>query len=85
MNSIINMVNAWIISLCFGAKRLIANEVRRIRDDESGMELIQVVLIILIVVVIAAALWAFLGDYISDLIQKILGGTPDPAQGDIYN
>jgi peptidoglycan/LPS O-acetylase OafA/YrhL len=60
-----------------GAKNFVADEVRRIKDDESGMELLQIILIILFVVIIAAVLWAFLGDWITRLLQQIFDRSQD--------
>ena len=47
-------------------------EVSKLKGDERGMELIQVILLILIVVIIAAGLWAWLGDWIGELIMNIV-------------
>jgi peptidoglycan/LPS O-acetylase OafA/YrhL len=74
------------MSVISGASRMksfVVNEVKRVRDDESGMELLQVILIILLVVVIAAVLWAFLGDWIQEMLRRIFGATPDPGVDDI--
>jgi len=50
----------------------VSGEVGRIKKDETGMELIQVILIILMVIIIAVALWTFLGSWITDLLQNVL-------------
>ncbi|MCL1935758.1 MAG: hypothetical protein FWF57_05220 [Defluviitaleaceae bacterium] len=47
-------------------------EMQRFKNDQRGMELIQVILLILIVVIIAAALWAWLGPWIGEMIDQIL-------------
>ena len=46
-------------------------EVSSLRSDERGLEVLQVVLIIVMVVVIAAVLWAFLGEWVTNLLQDI--------------
>lgn len=71
MMGIMNAVNARALSIRYGMQNFFANEVKRIKEDESGMELIQVILIILMVVVIAAALWAFLGEWITNLLKDV--------------
>jgi len=50
----------------------VSGEVDRIKKDETGMELIQVILIILMVILIAVALWTFLGTWITGLLQDVL-------------
>jgi len=47
------------------AKSFFAGQVKRIKYDESGMELVQMVLLILFAVVVALAVWYFLGDAIA--------------------
>jgi hypothetical protein len=69
------MISAMILSV----KLFIMNEFRKIRDDESGIEVVQVVIILLIVIVIAVALWAFLGGYIRDLLARITNEAPSPV------
>jgi uncharacterized membrane protein len=54
-----------------GIKDFFVREYTRIRDDESGMEMLQIILIIVIVVIIAAVLWTFLGDWIQDMFDEI--------------
>lgn len=56
------------------------NEIKSVRSDQRGMELLQVLIIILIVVLIAAALWTFLSPMITGFMQDILDGT-DEFQG----
>jgi hypothetical protein len=81
------LLMAWLYTHVGGtaanAKAFFANEVRLIKKDERGMELLQVLLIILFVVVIAAALWIFLGDFVVGLIQDILDRSPDVAPLDV--
>jgi len=66
----------WIyVSVCalvVSMSGFVSGEVRRIKNDERGMELLQVLLIILMVVVIGALVWAFLGDVIAGLFDDIL-------------
>jgi len=52
-------------------KNWVVNEIRRIKNDESGIEIVQVILILVIVIIIAAALWIFLKDTITGWLQKI--------------
>ncbi|MCL2356942.1 MAG: hypothetical protein FWC70_07280 [Defluviitaleaceae bacterium] len=66
-----------------GAKNFVVAEAGRIKNDERGMELLQVILIILFVIIIAAVVWALLGDVIRDLIDQIFNNMPTPTQGDL--
>ena len=76
------------LSLCLkmnaattGAQKRITSEISHIKNDERGMELIQMILIIVIVVVIGAVVWAFLGGedgFIQGLIDQINPATPEP-------
>ena len=82
----------FINALYFGAKSLHSNaldfvvdEAKRIKQDESGMELLQLILIIVIVVIIAAVLWAFLGDWIQDMLNTIFQQSQDFDAIDIEN
>jgi len=60
-----------MISAVAKIKGFIADETHLIKNDESGMELIQVILIIALVVVIALGLWGWLSGWIGDLIEGI--------------
>lgn len=48
-----------------------------LRKDESGLEVVQVVLIILVGVLLIGALWAVLGDWLGNLWAQIMGETGD--------
>ena len=81
MSGILNTVNKWmfmIYAAIIGFKTFIANEFRCIKNDESGIEVVQVVIILLIVILIAAALWIFLGEYIQNLLDSIFTNAPEP-------
>lgn len=74
MSAILSTVNKWmfmIYAAVTGFKMFAKNEFRRIRDDESGIEVVQVVIILLIVVIIAAAIWLFLAPMIQDWFATI--------------
>lgn len=70
-------MNALLTKAYLGATNFVSKEITELRKDERGMELLQIILIILIVVVIAAALWAFLGDWVADMLNQITDATPD--------
>ena len=74
MSGVINIINNWMF--CFymailGIGMNIANEIKRIKDDERGIEIVQVIIILLIVIVIAVMVWVFLGDLIAEWFGKI--------------
>lgn len=46
---------------------------RGLRDDERGLEVVQVVLIILVGVLLVVALWGALSGWLGDLWDKITG------------
>ena len=46
---------------------------RGLRDDERGLEVVQVVLIILVGVLLIVALWGALSGWLSDLWNNITG------------
>ena len=69
-----------LFTALFMLKHFVTNEVRRMKNDERGMELLQVLLIVLIVVVIGGLVWVFLGDWIAGLIENI--GDPPDIRGD---
>ena len=74
MSGILSTVNKWmfmVYAAVIGFKSFIANEFRRIKNDESGIEVVQVVIILLIVVIIAAVLWIFLGEMITEFLTNI--------------
>ena len=76
MSAILSTVNKWmfmIYAAIIGFKFSVKNEFKRIRDDESGIEVVQVVIILLIVVIIAAAIWLFLSPMITDWFNSITG------------
>ena len=85
MSAILNTVNSWMFTIyaaIIGFKFFVINEFRRIKNDESGIEVVQVVIILLIVILIAAALWIFLSEYITGLLDSIFGNAPKPTQFD---
>ena len=85
MSGILSTVNRWmfmIYAAITGFKFFVTNEFRRIKNDESGIEVVQVVIILLIVILIAAALWIFLSDYIQGLLDDIFGNAPKPSTFD---
>ncbi|MCL1925190.1 MAG: hypothetical protein FWF50_06355 [Defluviitaleaceae bacterium] len=55
-------------------KETLKREAQTLKQDTRGMELLQIIIIILIVVIIAAALWAFLGPWITNMINSITEG-----------
>ena len=71
MNNFMIAAYLGITSAVAKTRGFIADEAQRIKDDESGMELIQVILIIALVVIIALGLWAWLGGWIGDIIDGI--------------
>ena len=71
MNNMLTKAYLTTVTASAVAKNLIQDEAKRLKDDERGMELLQILLIILFVVVIAAAVWLLLGDWIRDLIDQI--------------
>ena len=71
MNSLILSAYLGALAVTGNAKDFIKREVFRMKDDERGMELLQILLIVLLVVIIAAAVWIFLGDWIADLLDDI--------------
>ena len=81
MSAILNTVNKWmfmIYAAVIGFKFWVINEFRRIKNDESGIEVVQVVIILLIVILIAAVLWLFLSEYIQNLLDDIFSNAPEP-------
>ena len=75
-------MNNFFAALCMqiiGLKDFVTNEVRRMKNDERGMELLQVLLIVLIVVAVGALVWAFLVPWIAELIDNI----GDPPEIDV--
>lgn len=51
----------------------IAGLARELRDDERGLEVVQVVLIILVGVLLVVALWGSLSGWLSELWGNITG------------
>ena len=47
------------------------------KKDESGLEVVQVVLIVLVGVLLIGALWAVLGGWLGNLWDQIIGETGD--------
>ena len=64
-------VSAAIYLCLMGVKDFASQEIGRIKRDERGMELVQVVIILLIVILIAVAVWAFLGEWITQLLDTV--------------
>ena len=64
------IANVIYLSL-MGVKGILSDEVGRIKRDEKGMELVQIVIILLIVILIAVAVWQFLGEWITQLLQQV--------------
>jgi len=65
MTGIMNAIGMGAVRASMGAKSFFAGEAKKIKDDESGMELVQIVLLILFAIIIALAVWFFLGDAIA--------------------
>ncbi|MDR1635416.1 MAG: hypothetical protein LBS27_10985 [Bifidobacteriaceae bacterium] len=63
-----------------GAAARAHDRLRRFRDDESGMEIIAVVIILVIVVLLAVAFRNQLGTFFTDLWSTITGSTGDLTQ-----
>ena len=68
MGNVVNLLSGWIVASYFSAKTTLTSEVKRIKDDERGLELLQVLIIVAIVIIIAAALIAMLWPLIQDLL-----------------
>ncbi|MCL2016326.1 MAG: hypothetical protein FWG68_08800 [Defluviitaleaceae bacterium] len=83
MSNVMNKLYFSMIAAKLAVSGFIAEEVRKIRQDERGMEFVQVLLLILFVVVIAAVLWAFLSGWVEALLGAITDGSPTPIEGDI--
>ena len=74
MSRVLSTVNNWmfmIYAALIGFKIFVVNEFRRIKSDERGIEIVQVIIILLIVVIIAAVLWFFLAEMIQDWLDSI--------------
>ena len=71
MNNLLVSLYLQVAAALTGIRNRAANEVSRLRSDERGMELIQLILIIMIVIVAAVLVWTFLGDYIQGLFDQI--------------
>jgi hypothetical protein len=88
MNAVLSMGSKFMFMIYAGlmaVKLFIANEIKRIKNDEKGIEVVQVVLILLIVVIIAAVLWFLLRDLITDWIARIFESDGEiGGSGDIY-
>jgi len=54
------------------------------KNDESGLEVVQVVLIILVGVLLIGALWAVLGGWLGDLWEQIIDDTGGWDRPDWY-
>ena len=71
MNNLLMALHLHFCAAVAGVRGCLVNEAKRLRSDERGMELLQLILIIVIVIVVAVALWAVLGPVISDLLEQI--------------
>ena len=54
-----------------GMVDVIAGEAKRLRSDQRGMELLQVLLIIVVVVILAGLVWTMLNTQIRALFERI--------------
>ena len=84
MNNLLTALFFQVAVAMSSVKGFISNEAKRLKDDERGIELVTIVIIILIVVVLAAAIWAFLGDWIGELLRQIFESDPVGAPEDIW-
>ena len=71
MDKFSTMLYLKTMNTCDNAARYVCNEINRIKNDEGGMELVQIVIILLMVILIAAAVWQFLGTWISELLEQV--------------
>ena len=51
------------------------NEIKRIKSDQRGMELLQIIIIILIALLVATALWTLLNPLIHNMLTRIRDST----------
>jgi len=88
MTGIMNAIGMGAVRASIGAKSFLAGEVRNIKNDESGMELVQIVLLILFAIIIAIAIWYFLGDAIAAWFDTAGDGAKaaqDAKSTDLYS
>ena len=67
-------MNTLFAAVCLqilGLKDFIAKEIYRMRKDERGMELIQILFIIIIVIALVVIVWAWLRPWIVSLMDTI--------------
>jgi len=87
MSVILNKADKFIflfLAAIAGIKIRIANEIRRIKNDERGIEVVQVILILVIVIIIAVALWFLLKDLITEWIDRIVGESEKLGDDPLY-
>ena len=73
----VDKINALTVRAYLGLKGFISD----LRNDEKGMEVVQVVLIILIGVLLVAVLWAALSGWLGGIWERIVSEeTPQAAE-----
>jgi len=71
MSAIIEALNGGAIRASVKVRCFISDEVKRLKQDESGMEIVQAVVLTVISVALGLAVWYFLGNIIAGWMQKV--------------